>query len=137
MVPRPQAREEKAMTAIFANTVFARMAAAAVVAAGLLSANAAQAYDRGVYVYNDGWDAIYSIHITHIDEDGWGRDLLGRYVIDAGDGFLVEPRNPQGYCRFDVRITYETGEEIYLWDVNLCGGRQIVTDEWNAHVYTV
>jgi len=116
---------------------FTRVAAAATVAAGLLSASAVHAMDRGVYVYNDGFDPIYSIHISHVDSGAWGRDLLGRYMIDVGDEFRVEPRNHQGYCRFDIKITYETGEEVYLWDVNICGGRQVVTDEWDARIYSI
>ena len=117
--------------------IFTRMAAATVIATGLLSATAAQAYDRDVYIYNDGWDAIHSVYISHIDDGSWGRDLLGRYMISAGEGFYVEPRNHQGYCRFDVKITYETGEAVHLWGVNLCGGRQIVADEWTARVYNI
>ena len=94
--------------------------------------------DRGVYVYNDGYAGIYSVYMSNVDVPDWrGGDLLGEYMIAPGDEFWVEPRNPNGYCRFDILITYETGEEVILWDVNICGGRQIVADEWDARVYAV
>lgn len=116
-------------------TAFARMAAAAVLAASVLSASAAQAYDRSVYIYNDGWNRIYSVHISHIHSPVWQNDLLGSYMIRAGSGTYVSPRNHQGYCRFDVRITYDTGKIVRLWDVDLCEVTEIVADEWGAQAF--
>ena len=125
------------MNRIFENTALTRLAASAVIAAGLLTTTAAHAHDRSAYIYNDGWDRIYSVHISHVDDGGWGSDLLGRYVIGVGDEFHVQPRNHQGYCRFDIRIEYESGDIVTRRGVDLCGGRQIVANEWSISVYYI
>jgi hypothetical protein len=43
----------------------------------------------------------------------------------------VEPDVNNGYCRFDVLVTYETGAELRLWGVNLCETTRIYASEWN------
>jgi hypothetical protein len=105
------------------------LVAAGLVLAGALSANAASAYQRWVDVVNDGASAIYSVNITHVDDNRFGRDLLGNYMIPAGHQMRIEPDINNGYCRFDVRVTYETGYEITLWGVNLCEVTTIFADE--------
>lgn len=124
------------MTQIFGSTVFGRMAAAGLVAAGLLAASAAQAHDRGVVFVNDGWSRITAIHIVHIDSWDWGFNLISRSV-HAGDWTFVEPWDHQGYCRFHIMVTYSSNDVVILEDVNLCGGREIVVDEWEAWVYRI
>jgi hypothetical protein len=106
--------------------------AAGLVLATALSANAAFAFQRWVDIVNEGASAIYSVHITHVDDRRFGRDLLGNYMIPAGYEMRVEPDINNGYCRFDVRITYETGYELTLWGVNLCEVTTILADEHDA-----
>jgi hypothetical protein len=108
--------------------LFRTAIAAAALASAALVANTASAFERWVYVVNEGYSSIYSVHITHVDDSGWGRDLLGSYLIRAGEEMLVEPDYHDGYCLFDVKITYETGRELILWDVNLCEALTIYTD---------
>ena len=55
-------------------------------------------------------------------------------MIPAGYQMRVEPECNDGYCRFDVLITYETGEEVTLWGVNLCEATTIYTDGRNWDV---
>ncbi len=115
-------------------TPFRNMIAAAIVVAGTFAANAASAFERWVDVVNSGSSAIYSIYITNVDDRSYGRDLLGNYTIPAGYEMRVEPDLDNGYCRFDVLITYETGEEVTLWGVNLCEATTIHTDGRNFDV---
>ena len=114
---------------LFRNTI-----AAVALTAGLVAANAASAFERWVDVVNSGNSAIYSVYITNVDDRSYGRDLLGDYVIPAGYEMRVEPDVNNGYCRFDVLITYETGQELTLWDVNLCEAITIYTDGRNFDV---
>jgi hypothetical protein len=115
--------------------LFRTSIAAAAAVAGLLSANAASAYERWVDIFNAGNSAIYSVYITHVDDDSYGRDLLGNYMIPAGGDMRVEPDVHSGYCRFDILITYETGEEVPLWGVNLCEVTEIYTDGRRWEIY--
>ena len=108
---------------LFRNTI-----AAVALTAGLVAANAAAAFERWVDIVNSGNVAIYSVHITNVDDRSYGRDLLGGYVIPAGYEMRVEPDANAGYCRFDLLITYETGQELKLWGVNLCEATRINTD---------
>lgn len=100
----------------------AKLVIAAAVTTGLLfSAGAASAYERWIEVVNHSNVAIESIYITHVDDPSFGRrDLLGTYMISPGDSMVVEPRNPQGYCRFDILVVYENGYEERFFDINLC-----------------
>ena len=51
-------------------------------------------------------------------------------MIPPGDEMRVEPDVANGYCRFDVRLTYETGRQLMLWGgVNLCEATAIYADE--------
>lgn len=106
------------------------------VAAALLAIAAstpALAYERWVHVHNQGQSAIWSVQMSHVDQNSWGRDLLGSYVVPAGSYATVEPDRHQGYCRFDVKIVYESGREVDLWGVNLC---EIVSITSNDTGYT-
>jgi hypothetical protein len=109
-------------------TQFRNTIAAAAIVAGTFAANTASAYERWVDVVNSGNAAIYSIFITNVDDGSYGRDLLGNQMIPAGYEMRVEPDVTNGYCRFDVKITYETGAEVTLWGVNLCEAMTIKTD---------
>jgi hypothetical protein len=102
--------------------------AATVALAGVMTANSALAYERWVNIVNQGSSTIWSVQISHVDEPTYGPDLLGQYTIPAGSYATVEPAWNDGYCRFDVLITYDTGHELALWGVNLCEATAIYTD---------
>lgn len=125
------------MNRMLSTSAFTRIAAALVVTAGVLAANVAQAYERWIYIVNDGSEAIHYVYITHIHDERWGYDLLGHDVILAGDYLMVEPQRPQGYCRFDVKIVYASGRSVTRRDVNLCEAYRIDTNERSAQVYYV
>jgi hypothetical protein len=115
-------------------TFFRTTIAAAAVLTGMFAANAASAYEHWIDIVNNGNSAIYSVFITNVADSRYGRDLLGDYVIPAGYQQRLEPDFNNGYCRFDVLITYETGEEVKLWGVNLCEATSITTDGYGSTV---
>jgi hypothetical protein len=39
----------------------------------------------------------------------------------------IEPVRTQGYCRFDLELTFDNGARQSIWDVNLCEATQVVT----------
>ncbi|WP_193143422.1 hypothetical protein [Meridianimarinicoccus sp. MJW13] len=103
------------------------IAAAALLTAAL--ANPALALERWVRIHNSGNASIWSVQMTHVDDGGWGRDLLENYVIPVGSTATLEPDRHQGYCKFDVRIIYNGGREVELRGVNLCTARDITASD--------
>ena len=106
--------------------------AAVLIVGATLSANAASAYERWLDVVNEGYGTIWTVQISHIDDENWRNDLLGRNVIPAGYEMRVDPQVDQGYCRFDIRIVYEDGHEVIVWDENLCELTTLYVNEGNG-----
>lgn len=87
------------------------------------------AYERWVDIQNCSSADIVAVHITHVDEDSYRRNLLGRGVIESGYQRRVEPEVQQGYCRFDVKVEFADGSEEEMLDVNLCYVSTITVDD--------
>ena len=104
-------------------TMFRPLAAAGLailtMASAVCSATADQ-YDRRFAVYNNGNSRVWSVQATHVGQSGWGRDLLHESAIPSGGYLVVSPDQHQGYCRFDIQVTFENGMKQTLWGVNLC-----------------
>jgi hypothetical protein len=99
------------------------VASSAIAAALVALSPGASAFDglcRGIAIRNDDSRTILSVQMTHIDKPDWGRDLLGNGMIEAGGWTVVTPDNDQGYCRFDLRITYVGGAQRVIHDFNAC-----------------
>jgi hypothetical protein len=54
-------------------------------------------------------------------------DLLGEETVGPHDSSVIEPFNDQGWCRFDIRITFGNGLQQDVYDVNLCEATQVTT----------
>jgi hypothetical protein len=117
------------------NTIRTALAAAALVA-GVFSANAASAFERWIEVVNTAGVSVVEVRISHIDNRRWGPDILPG-VIAPGRSAVVDPVNIQGYCRFDVEVTYADGLVADIRDVNLCEALTIETDGYYYQVYTI
>lgn len=99
------------------------LVASSAIAVSAALAPGASAFDdlcRGVAIQNDDSRTILSVQMTHIDKPDWGRDLLGTGMIEAGGWTVITPDNDQGYCRFDLRITYVDGAQRVIQDFNAC-----------------
>jgi len=110
--------------------------AAALVVVGALAANAASAYERWVKIENTAATAVVSVQISHINDNFWGPDILPG-IIQAHSGAVVDPVNVQGYCRFDVKLSYADGTTAEIRDVNLCEALSIATDGYSYQVTTI
>ncbi len=116
--------------------LFRTTTAALVVAASLATAGSASAYERWIDIHNVGDATIVAVQISHIDMQTWGPDILAS-AIPAGYVGEVDPVNTQGYCRFDIRLTYADGDTADIYDVNLCEAVDLVTDGYTYDVYTI
>jgi hypothetical protein len=93
-----------------------------------LSAFQASAYERWFNLVNDTSNTIVSVRITNVDDPSFhGRNLLGGRVVRPGYSTDIEPVRHQGYCRFDLELTYANGDRQSIWNVNLCEATEVVT----------
>jgi hypothetical protein len=116
--------------------LFRTATAAFVVAASLVAANAAYAYERWVNIHNVGDLAIVAVQASDIGRNDWGPDIL-RGDIPVGYYNQVDPPTTRGYCRFDIRLTYDDGSTSDIYDVNLCEAVDLVTDGYTYDLYTI
>jgi hypothetical protein len=81
---------------------------------------------RWVDIVNHADQAIYYVRISNIDDPYYGEDVLGAdTIIEPHTAFRVEPPAHNGYCRFDILLTYQDGTELAVRDVNLCEATDI------------
>ncbi len=123
------------MLATLAKTTIACLA----LAAGLLAADSASAdqFERWIDISNNHYADIVRVQISNIHSDVWGANLLRGEIIHSGGYMTVEPRFSNGYCRYDIMITFSGGEKLPIWDVNLCEATDIITDGYNYDVYYI
>jgi hypothetical protein len=77
----------------------------------------ASAYQRWFDLVNDTGSTIVSVRATNIDDPSFhGRDLLGDYIVRPGQHMRIEPVRTQGYCRFDLELTFDNGARQSIWD---------------------
>lgn len=107
-----------------------------VLAGTVVAANTASAYERWVEIVNTANTSVVDVRISHIDDPYWGPNLLWG-VLYPGYSDFVEPVYHDGYCRFDIEISYADGTYANLWDVNLCAATAVVTNGYYFDVYHI
>lgn len=103
---------------------FAKLAPAALAFAALLPIAApAQAFDslsREIYLVNQTDETIMEVRMTHVDERSWGEDVIPAFVVEPGEVALVSPQRHNGYCRFNLKIEFESGSIQTIRNLNAC-----------------
>ena len=101
-----------------------RVGLQAAMAAALLAAVAAPAAladERDFTLVNDSSQNIVDLYITHVSEEQWGDNILGEDVLAAGDQVRVMFLDAApGFCRYDVKLTIESGDDAVVNNVDLC-----------------
>lgn len=88
-------------------------------ASSVFMVNMAHALDRSFTLANASGEEIYSAYVRHVGGN-WGRDVLGDETLDPGWEIEIDPDQPYGYCRFDIKVVYTTDDVQIIRDVNLC-----------------
>jgi hypothetical protein len=112
------------------------MLATAALAIGVVSATGASAFERWVNIYNQAGSTLVDVRITHIGTRDWGPNILYT-AISPGGVHWVEPVYNDGYCRFDILLTYADGMESSIMDVNLCEALDLYTDGYTYEIRTI
>jgi hypothetical protein len=79
------------------------------------------AADSRFTVVNSGSVTLMEFFATRCSVDHWGRDLLGRDVIPAGQRyqFKLDTGGP-GSCCYDLRARFQGGQQRTNMGVNVC-----------------
>jgi hypothetical protein len=77
--------------------------------------------DRRFTVVNSGTVTLMEFFATRCSVDHWGRDLLGRDVIPAGQHYQFNlDTSGQGSCCYDLRARFQGGQQRTNMGVNIC-----------------
>ncbi|WP_230782560.1 hypothetical protein [Sphingomonas sp. Leaf37] len=113
--------------------------------AALVAATPALANNANITVINDSSSDISEIHMSDIDMNDWGRDLLGRETLFVG--YQLPEMSPfaahRDLCRYDLKVTFDDGREMMINDFNACEtltlrvrDRSFVIEDLKDHVST-
>jgi len=98
-----------------------KLIASALFAGLSLSVTEASAEDRRFVLENQSNRTIMQVQSSNIGDTYFHDvDLLADEVLRPGESMVLEPDNHNGWCRFDVRVTFRNGDREDINDVNMC-----------------
>lgn len=101
---------------------------AAVVGLGVVPASAEDNLNRNFRLANRSNHAIVQVQASNIGDSTFDPiDLLGDETIRPNDSVVIAPFDAQGWCRFDIRITFGNGDQQDVHDVNVCEATKLTT----------
>jgi hypothetical protein len=103
-----------------------KILAASAAAASLLTATLAWAAPQDFDIHNKTGQAIITIQVGPSGEDEWGEDILGVDVLADGESGEVTFDRGEEACLFDIRVTYQDGDEGDWRQINLCETTDII-----------
>lgn len=105
-----------------------KIIAAAAAAAGLLTATLAWAAPQDFDIHNKTGQAIITLQVSESGDEAWGEDILADDILANGEsGEITFDRDAES-CLWDIRVTYEDGDEGDWRQINLCETTDIVLE---------
>lgn len=99
---------------------------AMILAAGSLMSAPAMAEDLDFALVNETGYTINEIHVSPATSNDWEEDVMGSDVLEDGDGVNIRfPKGAKG-CDWDLKVTYDDGEEAMWGGADLCSISKIV-----------
>lgn len=93
---------------------------AGVSAAMLMGAFSARAGDADFTLINRTGYAIAEVYVSPANKDNWGRDRLGRSVLENGRSKLITFSDTAN-CNQDIKVVFDDDDSSVVWeDINLC-----------------
>jgi hypothetical protein len=80
----------------------------------------ADRYNRVVNIENNTDDTVQRFFASHIDSDSWEDDILKSSVLPPGYNVDADINDGTGYCLYDFKALFDTGEVIIRENVNVC-----------------
>ncbi len=100
--------------------------AAAAAAAAMLMPTVALAAPQDFDIHNKTGQAIITLQVSASGDDKWGDDILGVDILSDKESAEITFDRGTEDCLFDIRVTYEDGDEGDWRQVNLCETTDIV-----------
>lgn len=85
----------------------------------------AQAENSKITVHNNSSFAIHHLFLSHVGEDKWGPDQLGKHVIAPGGEYELQDVPCADY---DLKLVDEDGDECEVQVPEVCGA----DEDWNV-----
>ena len=104
----------------------------ALAALALLLSGAAYAGEQDFDLINDTGFAIEHVFVSPVRKDTWGRDVLGRAILQNGEFAGITFPDRRRACRWDMKVVYHDGRGATWHDLNLCQISK-VTLHWNPN----
>ncbi len=93
----------------------------AVCALGLSSVSAQAGENRYVKVINRTSSSIRYFYASNVDEDRWGYDILGDFVVIFPNHYMeIDIDDGTGHCLYDFKAILTDGREATTRNVNVC-----------------
>ncbi len=87
----------------------------------LVIAQSAFADPRDFELKNNSSVDLAFVYVSPSDTNEWGDDVLGTDLLPAGQSVNVSFRAFDGNtCSYDIKVLGQSGEEGYLYKVDLC-----------------
>lgn len=97
------------------------IALTAIMGVGIAQAPAGDYLNRNFRLANRTDHTITRVLASNIGDSTFDPiDLLGDETIPPNSSLLIAPFDAQGWCRFDLRVTFRNGDQQDVYDVNVC-----------------
>jgi hypothetical protein len=83
------------------------------------SAPVARADSRDFTLWNRSDQYIWYVYVSPSEKTSWGDDVMGSDVL-APDSSVFIYFTGNGGCTYDIKVVGGTGDEGYLYNVDLC-----------------
>lgn len=89
-------------------------------AAALMAPVAAHAGDADFTLINRTGYSIAEVYVSPANKNNWGRDRLGRNVLDNGRSKLFTFSDSSN-CNQDIKVVFDDDDSSVVWeDIDLC-----------------
>lgn len=102
-----------------------KLIAAASAAACLFTATLAWAGEQDFIIHNRTGFTVVTLQVSESGDDEWGPDILGMDVLETGESAEITFDRSEDACLWDIRVTYDDGDESDWRQVNLCETAEI------------
>lgn len=94
--------------------------ALAIAGASLLAAGSALAENLDFTMVNKTGYPINELYVSSAATNDWEEDVLGRDQLDDGERVDIHFDRGSKGCRWDLKVTYEDGEDAVWQALDLC-----------------
>lgn len=80
----------------------------------------AQGYDRRIRINNFTSEPLRELYASNVGTDDWEEDIFGNGILRPGGSVVVDLYDGSGYCKFDLKAVFSSGEVVVKRRVNIC-----------------